>query len=64
MISLQNLSFKYNRKKPLFENMNLELESGSIYGLLGKNGAGKSTLLYNITGLVFPQKGEINVLGF
>jgi ABC-2 type transport system ATP-binding protein len=64
MISIQNLSFKYNRKKPLFENMNLELESGSIYGLLGKNGAGKSTLLYNITGLVFPQKGEINVLGF
>lgn len=64
MISIQNLSFKYNRNKPLFENLSLELESGSIYGLLGKNGAGKSTLLYNVTGLLFPQKGEVNVLGF
>lgn len=45
MIDVQNLSFGYKRKKLLYKNLNLSLEAGSIYGLLGKNGAGKSTLL-------------------
>ncbi|NHA03500.1 ABC transporter ATP-binding protein [Mucilaginibacter sp. HC2] len=68
MIEIKNLSFSYNRQALLFEDLNLVLEQGHIYGLLGKNGAGKSTLLKNIAGLVYPQKGsclvnEINVSG-
>lgn len=42
--------------------MSLEIQPGNIYGLLGKNGAGKSTLLKIISGLLFPQAGEIKVL--
>ena len=61
MISIQNLSFGYSRKKMLYENLSLNLESGSIYGLLGKNGAGKSTLLCNMMGLLFPISGRIEV---
>lgn len=62
MIQIENLHFAY-RKKPVFRGLSLELAPGHIYGLLGKNGTGKSTLLRNIAGLLFPQKGNISVLG-
>jgi ABC-2 type transport system ATP-binding protein len=58
MIQIENLSFGYRNKKQLFEGLNLLLNKGHIYGLLGKNGAGKSTLLKNMTGLAFPKKGD------
>jgi len=58
MIQIENLSFGYRKKALLFEGLNLSLNKGHIYGLLGKNGAGKSTLLKNMTGLAFPQKGS------
>src|ERR1700735_1638161 len=57
MIEIKTLSFAYPRKPLLFEDLNLKLSSGHIYGLLGKNGAGKSTLLKNMIGLAFPKKG-------
>jgi ABC-2 type transport system ATP-binding protein len=64
MIEIENLSFGYQRKSLLFDNLNLNLEMGHIYGLLGKNGAGKSTLLKNIAGLVHPLSGTCRVNGF
>jgi len=64
MIDIQNLSFGYRKNKLLYKNLNVSLEAGSIYGLLGKNGAGKSTLLKNIIGLLFPSRGKIFVNGF
>jgi len=64
MIEVQNLSFGYKKRRLLYNNLNLQLESGGIYGLLGKNGAGKSTLLKNFIGLVFPNSGRITVNGY
>lgn len=64
MIEIKNLHFQYQKKQPLFDDFSLELQSGSIVGLLGKNGAGKSTLLNLIAGLMMPQKGELVVNGF
>ena len=64
MIAVKNLSFAYRKRKPLYQNLNLQLPSGSIYGLLGKNGAGKSTLLKNFIGLLFPSQGDLSVNGF
>ncbi|MVN22207.1 ABC transporter ATP-binding protein [Mucilaginibacter arboris] len=64
MIKISNLTFGYSRKKILFQDLNLQMQEGHIYGLLGKNGAGKSTLLKNIAGLVFPQQGVCEVNGF
>ncbi|QIH33128.1 ABC transporter ATP-binding protein [Sphingobacterium sp. DR205] len=63
MITIQNLNFSYSKSRPLFLHMDLTLEQGHIYGLLGKNGAGKSTLLKNMAGLVFPVSGHVEVLG-
>ncbi len=63
MVDITNLTFGYSRKRMLFENLNLKLEGGHVYGLLGKNGAGKSTLLKNITGLVFPRSGSCKIKG-
>jgi ABC-2 type transport system ATP-binding protein len=63
MIAIYNLTFGYKKKQPVLQNLNLVLQPGNIYGLLGQNGAGKSSLLYNICGLLFPSQGSCHVLG-
>lgn len=64
MISLQHLGFSYRKGRPVLDDVSLSLQPGRIYGLLGRNGAGKSSLLYNICGLLFPQSGKSEVMGF
>ncbi|MEI6821097.1 MAG: ABC transporter ATP-binding protein [Bacteroidota bacterium] len=64
MITINDLAFSYKKKKPLFNNLNLKLSEGRIHGLLGKNGAGKTTLLKLISGLLFPDDGIINTMGY
>lgn len=64
MIRIENLSFSYDKKRRLFDQLNLSLPPGNIYGLLGKNGAGKSSLLKIISGLLFPKQGNLDVVGF
>ena len=61
MIDIKNLHFAYKKKK-VFTGLNLSLQAGHIYGLLGKNGTGKATLLRNIAGLLFPDQGTVKVL--
>lgn len=63
MISIQNVTFGYNKYSNVLCNFNLTFQQGGIYGLLGKNGTGKSTLLYLIAGLLHPQGGEVLVDG-
>ncbi|MDR2804525.1 MAG: ABC transporter ATP-binding protein [Dysgonamonadaceae bacterium] len=63
-IHLKNVDFSYSKKAKLLLDVSLQIPSGHIHGLLGKNGEGKSTLLKLIAGLLFPQKGSIDVLGF
>ncbi|MDQ3140890.1 MAG: ABC transporter ATP-binding protein [Bacteroidota bacterium] len=64
MIQFQNVLFQYSRKKPLFKELDLQLQTGNMYGLLGRNGAGKTTLLRLINGLVFPNEGSCSVMGY
>jgi ABC-type multidrug transport system, ATPase component len=64
MISLTNVDFAYKPQRLVLDNVSLELDKGCIHGLLGKNGVGKTTLLRLISGLVFPQSGDIKVLDF
>ncbi len=64
MIHFSNVDYWYSVGKPIFNNLNLNLQKGQIYGLLGKNGAGKTTLLRLISGLLFPKTGTAEVMGF
>jgi len=59
MIRLEQVEFKYKKQKRLIDNLDLELRSNSICGLLGKNGAGKTTLLRLITGAIWSQNGYV-----
>ena len=59
MIQIENLHFHYKKNKPLFHGLDLHLEAGKIYGLLGKNGTGKSTLLKLLVGALFPKTGQV-----
>jgi ABC-2 type transport system ATP-binding protein len=63
VIEIKNMSFGYKKQK-LFKDLELSLQPGNIYGLLGKNGAGKTTLLKLMCGLRLPQTGTCSVLGF
>lgn len=60
-ISIKNLNMRYRRK--VLDNLDLELDSGQIVGLVGPNGTGKSTLLRILAGLEKTYKGEILING-
>ena len=44
------------------KNVNLEVEKGEIIAFIGPNGAGKSTTIKMLTGILFPDKGSIQIL--
>lgn len=62
LLEIKNLSKSYDNKEVL-KNINLNISSGKIVGLLGKNGAGKTTLIKLINDLLVPTGGEILVNG-
>jgi len=61
MIEINNLHYQYGSSRKVLTNLNLKLDSGKIYGILGRNGAGKSTLLKCISGLLIPRLGKIRI---
>jgi ABC-2 type transport system ATP-binding protein len=61
MIQIQDLTFNYHKQANLFNQLQLELGTGNIYGLLGKNGAGKTTLLKLIAGMLMPVDGTVTI---
>ncbi|WP_304341276.1 methionine ABC transporter ATP-binding protein [Metaclostridioides mangenotii] len=62
MIKITALKKSYD-KDVILENINLNIEKGDIYGLVGASGAGKSTLLRCINGLVDYDSGSLVVNG-
>ncbi len=42
-------------------NLNLQIEEGTIFGFLGPNGSGKTTSLRLLSGLIIPDKGQVDV---
>jgi len=58
LLELKNLK-KYYATQKAVDDISFSIEQGSIFGLLGPNGAGKTTLLRMITGIFYPDHGEI-----
>ena len=62
LLSLSNLVKHYATQKAV-DDISFDIQKGSIFGLLGPNGAGKTTLLRMITGIFYPDAGEIKLDG-
>lgn len=58
-IELNNVMFKYNDSKMIFNNLSLKIRPGEYVAVVGKTGCGKSTLVRLLLGLETPQKGGI-----
>ena len=66
MIEFQDISKVYQGKKQEIQalhHVNLKINDGEIYGIIGSSGAGKSTLLSMINGLELPSEGRVLVNG-
>lgn len=62
VIKTNNLSKIYFKNK-VVNSVNMHVERGKIYGLLGKNGAGKTTTMCMLLNLTYPSEGEIFLFG-
>jgi ABC-2 type transport system ATP-binding protein len=62
ILELQNLK-KYFATQKAVDDISMVIPKGSIFGLLGPNGAGKTTLIRMITGIFYPDAGEIILKG-
>lgn len=61
-IEMRNIT-KYFRGVPANDHVNLTVNRGEILSLLGENGSGKTTLMNMLSGIYFPEEGEILVDG-
>jgi ABC-2 type transport system ATP-binding protein len=58
LLELRGLK-KYYATQKAVDDISFTIDNGSIFGLLGPNGAGKTTLLRMITGIIYPDEGQI-----
>ncbi|MEW5925058.1 MAG: energy-coupling factor transporter ATPase [Candidatus Zixiibacteriota bacterium] len=65
-IIMDSVAFSYESGpgRRLFDNLNLKLTSGKVYGLVGPSGSGKTTLIQLLAGLIKPDSGKITYDGF
>ena len=63
LISLQNVSFSYDKQVDVIKNVSLEIEQGENIAIIGHNGSGKSTLAKLFNALILPDEGQVVVDG-
>ena len=63
VIKIENLTKTYKTGNKVLNNLNLTVESGDIFSLLGVNGAGKSTLINILTTFINSTSGKACILG-
>ncbi|MFD0711669.1 ABC transporter ATP-binding protein [Paenibacillus sp. GCM10027626] len=62
MIQMQNICWRRD-ERTILNNVNLHIQEGEQWVLLGRNGSGKTSLLEMMTGYLFPTSGVVDVLG-
>ena len=62
VIETKDLSKIYSKTK-VVDSINMHVEKGKIYGLLGKNGAGKTTTMCMLLNLTYPSSGDVFLFG-
>lgn len=66
ILSFNNVSFSYtpeeSDKRKAVENVSFSVNEGEWIAIVGHNGSGKSTMVKLISGLLFPQEGEVHVM--
>ena len=63
MLEFRNVSFSYEKERPVISDLSFKIEEGETVGLIGANGAGKSTVMKLFLGLLMPDSGSILVDG-
>src|ERR1700755_1856637 len=58
LLEVQNLK-KYFATQKAVDDISFSVNKGSIFGLLGPNGAGKTTLIRMVTGIFYPDEGQV-----
>lgn len=66
ILSFQNVSFSYTPDQPdkrkAVQNVSFSVNEGEWIAIVGHNGSGKSTMVKLVSGLLFPQEGEVRVM--
>jgi iron complex transport system ATP-binding protein len=62
-VTVENVTFSYDGRTPVLEDVSLDVPEGSLVGLIGPNGSGKSTLLKLTSGVLRPSRGRIRLGG-
>ena len=62
-IDIENISFSYDTKSDLINNLSFKINKGELIGIYGKSGQGKSTLIDILTGLIKPKSGVVKCDG-
>ena len=62
VIEVRNLTKRFGRER-ILKGLDLTVDRGEIFGLIGPSGSGKSTFLRTLTGYLSPSEGEVEVLG-
>ncbi len=63
VIEIRNLTFSYDGKVNVLEDLNLEVKRGEFVGIVGPNGAGKTTLFRILLGFLKPRRGVVRLFG-
>ena len=59
LLELKDISFKYEKNKPILKDISFKVNKGEMVSIIGKNGAGKSTISKLICGFYKPTSGQI-----
>jgi putative hydroxymethylpyrimidine transport system ATP-binding protein len=63
MLSIQDLTYSFQKKKPIFQGLTLDVQRREFVSVIGASGSGKSTLFKLVAGLLEPDQGDILIDG-